>query len=398
MTGSVHDIAIVGGGIVGLATARSVLRADPRRRVAVLEKEADVARHQSGHNSGVVHSGIYYRPGSLKARLCSTGRRSILAFAREHDIAFEVTGKLIVATRPDELDELASLEARGRDHGLAVRRLSPAEVAAHEPHVACIAALHVAETAIVDFGEIARKLRDEVLELGGEVRTSTSVVRIEAAGGTHRLDTTGEDVESRVLVNCAGLQADLVARATGVDPPARILPFRGEYMALRPTAAPLVRGLVYPVPDPALPFLGVHLTRGIDGSVHAGPNAVLALAREGYRWRDVAPAELWDALGSPALRHLAARNVAAGANEVLRSLFRRRFVADLQRLVPELRRSDLTRSTAGVRAQAVLPDGSLVDDFLIVERPSELHVINAPSPAATSSLAIGEELARRIGR
>lgn len=399
MTGrSIHDVAVVGGGIVGLATARSLLHADPHRRVVVLEKESTVARHQSGHNSGVIHSGIYYRPGSMKARLCRAGARSIEHFARAHGIAVELTGKLIAATRTEELDGLAQLEARGRAHGLAVRRLDPGQASEIEPHLRCVAALHVPETGVTDYGAIARQLAADLRACGGEVRTDTRFLGTSRVSGVHRIRTDRGDLLARVLVNCAGLQSDLVAATLGVDPPARIIPFRGEYLELRPAAAHLIHGLIYPVADPAFPFLGVHLTRGVDGTVHAGPNAVLALAREGYRWRDVAPRELSDTLRSAAFRNLAKRHVRTGIEEVRRSLSRRRFLRDLQRLVPELTAEDLLPADAGVRAQAVRSDGSLVDDFLIVERPGALHVLNAPSPAATSSLEIGDEIARRLSR
>lgn len=398
MTGytTLNDVAVVGGGIVGLATARAVLRRRPGCRVVVLEKETTVARHQTGHNSGVIHSGIYYRPGSMKARLCLAGNRSMVRFARDHGIPAEVTGKLIVATRPDELDGLDAIERRGLAHGLPVRRLDRAEIAEREPHLDCIAAVHVADTGIVDFRAVARRLSEDVLDDGGEVLTGTRVLHSALVGDVHRVQTTSGELRATVLVNCAGLQSDLVASASGADPPARIVPFRGEYHELRTSARHLVRGLIYPVPNPELPFLGVHLTRGVDGGVHAGPNAVLALAREGYRRRDVSPRELWDTVRSPAFRHLARRHVRTGFDEVVRSLSRRRFLTDLQRLVPDLTAADLVAAPAGVRAQAVRPDGTLVDDFLIVERPWALHVLNTPSPAATSSLEIGAHLARRL--
>ena len=390
------DVAVVGGGIMGLATARAVLAADPRRRVVVLEKEPDVVRHQTGHNSGVIHSGLYYRPGSAKARMCRAGSRSMAEYARSRGVPVEITGKLVVATSTDELTGLAAHEDRGRRHGLTIRRMDAAQAAELEPHLDCIAAIHVAETGIVDFVAVGHHLAAEVAVAGGVLRTSCRVTSAVRVGGVHRLATTTGDVRARTLVNCAGLQSDLVARAAGAEPPARIIPFRGEYLELRPQARHLVKGLIYPVPDPAFPFLGVHLTRGVDGSVHAGPNAVLALAREGYRWRDVRPGELWDTIRSPAFRHLARRHARQGIDEIARSLSRQRFLHGLQRLVPELTAEDLEPAPAGVRAQAVRPDGELVDDFLIVERPGELHVLNAPSPAATSSLEIGAEIARRL--
>jgi len=394
--GGLHDVVVVGAGIIGLATARALLLASPGLDVVVLEKESDIALHQSGRNSGVVHSGIYYRPDSLKARLCRSGSRSIIAYARDHGVAVEVTGKLIVATSDDDLPGLAALETRGRDHGLTVRRLDRVEVAEHEPHVECVAALHVAETGVIDFPGVCRCLADEVRSLGGEIRLGSEVEAAVAIGGRHRIATRSGDVRARLLVNCAGLQSDIVAESAGARPPARIVPFRGEYLELRAESRYLVRGLVYPVPDPVFPFLGVHLTRGVDGSVHAGPNAVPAFGREGYRWRDVRPGELLASARSPAFRNLSRRHVRQGLDEVVRSLSRRRFVRDVRRLVPAITDDDLVASPSGVRAQAVLPDGSLVDDFLLVERPGELHVLNAPSPAATSSLEIGAEIARRL--
>jgi len=397
---ALHDVVVVGGGIVGLATARALLLARPGLDLVVLEKEADVGLHQSGRNSGVVHSGIYYPPGSMKARLCRAGSRSIVRYAEDHGIAVEITGKLIVATREGELGGLAALEARGRDHGLTIRRLDPVEVAEHEPHVSCIAAVHVAETGVIDFPSVCRRLADDVRAAGGEILTDTRVDSVAAVsdrtGCRHRIATSRGEVRAGTFVNCGGLQSDLVAASAGIAIPAEIIPFRGEYMELRPEARHLVRGLVYPVPDPAFPFLGVHLTRGFDGSVHAGPNAVPAFARQGYRWRDVRPRDLFSAARSPAFRQLTLRHGRAGIDEVVRSLSRRLLVRDLRRIVPALTGDDLVAAPSGVRAQAVLPDGTLVDDFLLVERPDQVHVLNAPSPAATSSLAIGNEVARRL--
>ncbi len=392
----VVDVAVVGGGIVGLATAHALVRSAPSRSVVVLDKEPGLARHQTGRNSGVVHSGLYYRPGSLKARMCLAGNRSMVDFARRHDVPVAVTGKLVVATRISELDGLAALERRGRDHGLAVRRLGPREAAELEPHLRCVAALHVPTTGVVDFVAVSERLAQLVREAGGEIRTGARVTAVRASGGVQRITTTAGDVEARRVVNCAGLQSDRVAGLAGAAPPARIVPFRGEYLELRPSARHLVRGLIYPVPDPDFPFLGVHLTRGVDGGVHAGPNAVLALAREGYRRRDVVPADVWDTLSYRGFRSLAGRHARQGAAEVLRSLWRPAFVRSLQAMVPELSAEDLVAAPAGVRAQAVAPDGALVDDFLLVDGPGALHVLNAPSPAATSSLEIGAEIARRL--
>ena len=405
------DVAVIGGGIVGLATAMAVLDRRPTAQVVVLDKEPDVARHQTGRNSGVIHSGIYYPPGSLKARTCIAGSRSMVEFARAHDIPVEVTGKLIAATRADELPGLERLHRRGIDHGLEVRMLDAAGAREHEPHLAAIAALHVASTGVVDYGAVSRAMADEVRSAGGEVRTGREAtgiapgpdghwqVRIAAPPG-ERSGVLG----ARHVVNCAGLHSDRVAEMAGIHPPARIIPFRGEYYELAPRAAGLVRGLIYPVPDPDFPFLGVHLTRGIDGTVHAGPNAVLALRREGYRWRDIRAGELAATLAYPGFRRLARKHLRAGLAEMRRSAWKPLFVRELQRLVPEITSDDLVRSPAGVRAQAVGPDGQLIDDFLIEESTGSpggrqgrtLHVLNAPSPAATASIEIGREISGRL--
>ena len=395
------DVAVIGAGIVGLATARAILHEDPGRSVTVLDKEPGVSRHQTGHNSGVIHSGIYYPPGSLKARMCIAGSRSIVEYARERDIAVEVTGKLIAATRPEEMAGLQRLHDRGVEHGLDVKLLDSAGAREHEPHLTAIAALHVASTGIVDFKAVSEAMADDVRGLGGSIRTNAEVLRIDRGPtGLRRLTTSGGEIEATTVVNCAGLQSDQVARMAGAQPAARIVGFRGEYWSLSPKAAGLVRGLIYPVPDPDFPFLGVHLTRAIDGAVHAGPNAVLALSREGYRWRDINLRDLAGTLRHPGFRALARANLRQGLVEMERSAVKALFVREVRRLVPEIEASDLHRHPAGVRAQAIAEDGSLVDDFLIErtgdERSRVMHVLNAPSPAATASLEIGAEIARRL--
>jgi L-2-hydroxyglutarate oxidase len=388
---------VIGAGIVGLATAHRLLLDRPGAEVTVLEKELRVAAHQTGHNSGVIHAGVYYRPGSLKAELCRAGSRSIVEFCAEHAIPAEVCGKLIVATDPAELPRLHALHERARANRLPVRLLTPAEASEHEPQVACLAALHVASTGIVDFGAVCRTLAGLVEKSGGQVRLGARVTAIRPRpAGAYQLSTTAGEVGADVVVNCAGLHADLVARLAGVDPPVRIIPFRGEYYELVPERRELVRSLIYPVPDPDLPFLGVHLTRMIDGSVHAGPNAVLATAREGYRWRRVSPRDLAGIAGWPGMWRLGRRHLRYGLVEVRRSLSRRRFAADLARLVPALTVADIVPAGSGVRAQAVRRDGHLVDDFLVVARPGQLHVLNAPSPAATSSLEIAKHLVSQL--
>ncbi|MGI5213043.1 L-2-hydroxyglutarate oxidase [Plantactinospora sp. CA-290183] len=388
--------AIVGGGIIGLAVAHR-LRADrPGDAVTVLEKEPIWAAHQTGHNSGVIHAGVYYRPGSLKATLCRTGSAAMVAFCAEQGLPYRICGKLIVATEPDELPRLRDLHERAVANGLPVRLVGALEAAEHEPEVSAVAALRVESTGIVDFGAVCRRLAELLAQGGADLRLATRVTGIRRRAGGVLLETTSGEVAADVLVNCAGLHADQLARLAGVRPPVRIVPFRGAYHELRPQRRDLVRGLIYPVPDPRLPFLGVHLTRMIDGSVHAGPNAVLATAREGYSWRRVDPRDLWEAASYPGLWALARRHYRYGLTEVTRSLSRRRFAASLARLVPALTEADIVPAGSGVRAQAVRPDGTLVDDFLIVEAERQVHVLNAPSPAATSSLEIARHIVARL--
>jgi L-2-hydroxyglutarate oxidase len=376
---------IVGAGIVGLAVAHRLLLDRPQATVTVIEKDQRVGAHQTGHNSGVIHSGIYYRPGSLRARLCVAGARSMVRFCTEHGVPVEVTGKLIVATGQDELPRLHALAERAAANGVPARLLDPVGAREIEPHVACVAALHIETTGITDYRAVCDRLAKIVVERGGQVRLGARVTAI----GAGVVQTTDGDVPVDVLVNCAGLHADRIARLAGCRPEVRIVPFRGEYFTVR---RDLVRGLIYPVPDPGLPFLGVHLTRMVDGSLHAGPNAVLALAREGYRWGRVDLRDLAEAAGYPGLWRLARQHLGTGVAEVRRSLSRRRFAASLARLVPEVTRDDLVPAPAGVRAQAVTRSGALADDFLLLRGDRQLHVLNAPSPAATSSL----EIARRI--
>ncbi|RPE42706.1 L-2-hydroxyglutarate oxidase [Streptomyces sp. Ag109_O5-1] len=386
------DVLVVGGGIVGLSTAYAITRAAPGTRVTVLEKESGPARHQTGRNSGVIHSGIYYRPGSLKARYAVKGAAEMVKFCAEYGITHAVTGKLIVATERAELPRLHALVQRGRENGIPVRELGSAQIGEYEPEVRGLAAIHVGTTGVADFVGVARQLG---AASGAELRYGAQVVRVDRRPerGVAVLTSRGDVVRARVLVNCAGLYCDEVARLTGDEPGMRIVPFRGEYYELaRPE---LVRGLVYPVPDPAFPFLGVHLTRGIDGGVHIGPNAVPALAREGYGWGVVRPREIAGTLAWPGAWALARRHWRYGGGELLRSVSKRAFTTAVRRLLPVAEEADLVKAAAGVRAQAVLRDGTLVDDFLIKEGPRAVHVLNAPSPAATASLPIGREVARR---
>jgi len=387
---------VVGGGILGLATAWELV--GKGHTVTVLEKEPRWAAHQTGHNSNVVHAGLYYAPGSAKARMSVTGNRSMIAFAREHGVAVDVCGKLVVATDESELPALAVLAERAAANGVPARLISQAEAREHEPEVACVSALKVDSTAIIDFPAVCAALVGLLAAAGADLRLSTPALGIRPGGSGGVEVATGSAVlRADALVNCAGLHSDRIARMAGLTPRARIVPFRGEYYELRPERANLVRGLIYPVPDASLPFLGVHLTRMLDGSVHAGPNAVLALRREGYRWRDVSAADIAETVRFPGTWRLARRyGYPIGLDEVRRSLSRRRFAASLAKLVPAVGPDDIVRSGAGVRAQALLPDGSMVQDFLIETAPNQVHVLNAPSPAATCALEIGKYIAGAV--
>ena len=390
------DVAIVGGGIVGLATALALADDRPRLRLAVLEAEPRLATHQTGHNSNVVHSGLYYRPGSLKARTCVEGRESLYRFCAEHGVPHERCGKLVVATAPHELPALDELERRGRANGLnGLVRLDRDGVRAREPYVDAVAGLLVPDTGIVSYPRVAAAMADGVRRRGGEVHTGAALRGVARADGGLVLETTAGAFATRHLVGCAGLQSDRVARRCGLDPGVRIVPFRGEYWTLRPERRFLVHHLVYPVPDPAMPFLGVHLTRMVDGGVACGPNAVLAFARHGYSWRRVSPRDLAALAAWPGFWRMGRRLWRSGLGEMRRSLSKTAFVRALQRLCPELRADDLLPGGAGVRAQAVDASGTLVDDFRIVDGDRMIHVVNAPSPAATASLAIGRAVAAR---
>ncbi|MGK5114721.1 MULTISPECIES: L-2-hydroxyglutarate oxidase [unclassified Geodermatophilus] len=395
--GSLH-VGVVGAGIVGLAVARRLARLRPDARITVLDKEDDVAVHQTGRNSGVVHAGLYYRPGSLKAELCTRGRELLREFCADHGLVYDECGKLVVARRADELAALEEIERRATANGVpGLRRLSGAELREVEPEAAGEAALHSPRTAIVDFRAIARAVADELRRTGHEVRLGFEVtgVRRQAGGGV--LVTSRDDALSvDRLVVCAGLQADRVSRLAGDEEGPVIVPFRGEYYRLVPERSALVRGLIYPVPDPRYPFLGVHFTRRVDGGVDIGPNAVLALAREGYRWGDVRPGELLRTLTWPGMRPLARQHWRMGIAEFRGSLSRRVFLAAAREFVPALTDADVRRAPAGVRAQAVDRDGTLVDDFRINRLGPVVTVRNAPSPAATSALAIGEYVADRV--
>jgi L-2-hydroxyglutarate oxidase len=393
---AVHDVAIVGGGIVGMAVAMALTDRYPGADIVVLEKEPTVASHQTGRNSGVIHSGVYYRPGTLKAQLSTSANRTMVAFCQEHGIRHEVRGKLIVATRAEQLPGLDELEARGKGNNIPVRRLTPAEINEREPHLRCVAALEVPTAGVVDYRAVTEAIVSVIADRGVAVELGARVEGIDRGLGVWRLRTPARDVQARFLVTCGGLQSDRLSRAAGSEPGAQIVPFRGEYYDVIESRRHLVNGLIYPVPDLRFPFLGVHLTRGIHGDVHAGPNAVLAFAREGYRWRDVSPRDLAELVRYAGFWRMARRNAAYGASEMMRSLVKERFVRSVQELVPDLRSSDLTSAPAGVRAQAVDPSGGLVDDFRIVADDGAVHVVNAPSPAATASLEIARHVVSRL--
>lgn len=387
------DVTVVGAGIVGLATAMKLLSAHPHLRAAVVEKENEPALHQTGHNSGVIHSGLYYKPGSLKAKMCVEGAAQLVRFCRERGIPHEMCGKLVVASTPDEIPRLHELYRRGTANGLeGLRLIGPDEARDFEPHVRCVEALHAPTTGIVDFREVTRVYADLFLAAGGIILLNRRVTGIRDDSGPIRIETTGGSLVTKALINCGGLHSDRLARMAGAEPPCRIAPFRGEYYRIRHERDFLVKGLVYPVPDPRFPFLGVHFTRMIDGRVEAGPNAVPALAREGYSWGRISLRDSKEILSYEGFRRLALRYWRPGVQEIVRSFSRRRFAAALQRLIPEIREEDLSPGGAGVRAQALAPDGALIDDFVILNRGRMVHVLNAPSPAATSSLAIAEHI------
>ena len=385
-----YDISIVGGGIIGLATAFHLVQAYPRCRVAVIEKEDELAVHQTGHNSGVIHSGIYYRPGSQKAQFCVSGVSSLIQLCQENNIPYERCGKLIVATNESELGRLQELYERGTANVVeGLEMLGPERLKEIEPHASGIKALYAPGTGIVDFRAVANSMADKTREWGGEVLTGTEVLGIHADRGSIFLETNQGSMQSKYLINCAGLYADVVARMMGVAPEVRIVPFRGEYYTLLPKRRHLVRSLIYPVPNPRFPFLGVHFTRNIHGGVEAGPNAVLALAREGYSKSNFNLAETLGTLGYPGFWAMALKFWKTGLAEAHRSLSKSVFVRDLQRLVPEIEEGDLAAGGSGVRAQAVDRQGKLLDDFSILVSDGAIHVLNAPSPGATSSLSIG---------
>lgn len=394
------DLIIIGGGIIGLASAMAAQTAWPRWRVLVVEKEAELARHQTGRNSGVIHSGLYYRPGSIKAKLCVAGAKALVAFCRERGIPYTICGKVVVATDERERVRLQELLARGQANGLdGLRLIGPDELRDLEPYARGLAALHVPGAGVVDFRQVALAFAERVRAQGGEIRCGVKVIGLIRQQARWVAQTTSGSIEARWLINCAGLYADRIGALAGARAGIRIVPFRGEYLQVAPHRRSLVRGMIYPVPDPALPFLGVHLTRRLSGEVEVGPNAVLAFAREGYgRWT-VNLGEAWRMIAAPGFWQFASRHWRTGVSEWHRSISKRAMVRALQRLVPSLEGKDLMPGPSGVRAQAMDRHGSLLDDFELVHSPGAVHVYNAPSPAATASLAIGHTIiheARRV--
>ena len=387
-----YDIAVIGGGILGLATARALNERAPRARLVILEKEAKLATHQTGNNSGVIHSGIYYKPGSYKAKLCVEGKGLMLEFCQKHGIRVDHVGKVIVATEPAELPRLQTLYERGIANGVPVEMIEPAQLREIEPHAKALRAIRSPSTAIVDYKEVCSAMTRELTARGVTIETNARVTSITRTADAIDLETPRAVVRARRIVNCAGLYSDVVARMAGARVNLKIIPFRGEYYMIRPERQDIVRGLIYPVADPEFPFLGVHLTRTVHGEVEAGPNAVLAFAREGYTFGRVSPGELAGTLTYSGFWNMARKYWRMGSYEMYRSLSKGAFVQALQRLVPALRSEDVTRGGAGVRAQAVNPDGTMVDDFRIIAEADAVHVLNAPSPGATASIAIGRHI------
>jgi (S)-2-hydroxyglutarate dehydrogenase len=389
-----YNVIVVGGGIVGLATALKLISARPDSKVLVIEKENEVAKHQTGNNSGVIHSGLYYKPGSLKARNCIHGYNLLVAFCQEHDIPFDLCGKIVVATEAKELPLLKNLFERGHQNGLKnFRMLDARELKEYEPHVTGLAGFFVPQTGIVDYRLVAQKFAEVIRKKGGEITLGEKVINIKMGGREVAVETENATYTSDLVVNCAGLYSDKIAALTSKDIDVRIIPFRGEYYKLKKDREHLVKNLIYPVPDPNFPFLGVHFTRMMRGGVEAGPNAVLAFSREGYRKSDINLKELAESLAWPGFQKVAKKYWRTGLAEMYRSFSKAAFTKALQKLIPEIREDDLIEGGAGVRAQACDRTGGLVDDFLILEGNGVINVCNAPSPAATSSLAIGETVA-----
>lgn len=391
-----YKFTVIGGGIVGLATARALRARDPRAKLLVVEKEDGWAQHQTGRNSGVIHSGIYYKPGSLKAKMAREGNRSTVDFCRRHNIEHDICGKLIVASDASEIPRLEAIYQRGLANGLSISLLTQEQAKGIEPHVQCVSAIHVPSTGIVNYKKICEAMASELGDSGVELRLGARVTGLNSKPHSALVISESGEYESEFVVNCCGLHSDRIARMSGAAPPAKIVPFRGEYYELKPERRSLVKNLIYPVPDPSFPFLGVHFTRMIDGSVHAGPNAVLSLKREGYQKTCFSLRDSLETMTYAGFWRLAARNSKEGLREMWRSFSKAAFTRSLQRLIPEVSEDDLIRSAAGVRAQALLPTGGMVDDFLITSSGRIVHVLNAPSPAATAAFEIAQHVASSV--
>lgn len=395
-----YDIVVIGGGIVGLASAYSLLKEHPELKVAVIEKENMLAAHQTGHNSGVIHSGLYYKPGSLKATNCITGYNMLLDFCRENNIPFDLCGKLVVATEEWELPLLDNLYKRGLENGLTeIKYVEAKDIQTYEPHLeGGLKALHVPYTGIIDYTEVCIKMAEWVEKWGGNVFTNTKAEDIEEFTNFTVIKTNAQSFETKMIVNCAGLYCDKVAQMAGEKVDTRIIPFRGEYYMLKPEKRHLVKNLIYPVPDPNFPFLGVHFTRMIGGGVEAGPNAVFAFKREGYHKTDVDFTEMFESLTWPGFQKVAMKYWKTGIGEFYRSFSKTAFTNALRKFIPQIEEDDLIPAEAGVRAQACDREGGLLDDFKIIEKPGAVHILNAPSPAATSSLSIGKTIAEMVAK
>ncbi|MGL6340067.1 MAG: L-2-hydroxyglutarate oxidase [Waterburya sp.] len=391
-----YKYTIIGGGIVGLSTAMALSQRFPSAKIALLEKEAVWAAHQTGHNSGVIHSGIYYKPGSYKAKLCRQGNQSMVAFCQTHNINYKVCGKVIVATEPYELPLLDNLYERGVANGIEITKITKEQVKEIEPHVSCLAGIKIKSTGIVDYKQVCDKYAEIAQKQGVDLYNNTCVQRIQTTPKGHVLITNNGEYQTEFIINCAGLYSDRLTKLANEQPPAKIIPFRGEYYELTPEKRYLVNGAIYPVPNPNFPFLGVHFTPGIDGSVHAGPNAVLGLKREGYRKWDFDLGDFLDTMTYPGFWKLSAKYANEGLQEMIRSWSKAVFVRSLQRLIPEVQAQDVVPTPAGVRAQALKNDGQMVDDFLIVNGDRAMHVCNAPSPAATASIEIGKQIVAQV--
>ena len=389
------NIVIIGGGIVGLSTAYELLQRDPGSRLTVLEKESHISTHQTGRNSGVIHSGIYYEPGSLKAKNCREGKKALEEYCQERGINFDSCGKIILATQDSELGRLQNIYERGLANGIECRLIDREEIVDIEPFAVGVKAIHVPEAGIVDYKEVSRALSEDIVRLGGEVRTGHEVLGIKKHASGLTVETNQNPFDADLLINCAGLYSDKIAKMSGIDPGMQIVPFRGEYLELKPEARKYCNGLIYPVPDPEFPFLGVHFTKMIDGRVEVGPNAVLAFAREGYSKLKTNPAELAEILRYSGFQKLATKYWKVGAWEMWRSWNKSTFTKSLKKLVPSVKKSDLYKPRAGIRAQSLAKDGEMVQDFHIMKADMEVHVLNSPSPAATSALKIASHIANQ---